>query len=307
MILSVVVMTYNHANFISQALDSVLMQKADFDYEILISEDCSTDRTREIVIGYQRRYPDKIRLLLSERNMRCNSVVSRAIDAAHGTYIAFLDGDDYWIHAEKLQKQVEFLHTHPQCSICFHNARVVYEDGRRSARNWTPENQPEFSTFEDIWMGNFIPMCSTMFRRAAIGAIPAWYEDLFPITDWPLHILSAQQGTIGYINEVMGVYRQHSGGFYSAHSEAEKQQKTLDFYRTMNVNLDYRYDALIGAAISKYFFEWAEEYEKRGDLRRARSCFKTCLQGRPVNRYLSVGRLLKMGARLYIKNPRAVA
>jgi glycosyltransferase involved in cell wall biosynthesis len=306
MTVSVVVMTYNHANFISQALDSVLMQEVTFDYEILISEDCSTDGTREIVTAYQKQYPDKIRLLLSERNLHCNIVVSRAIRAARGTFIAFLDGDDYWIHRQKLQRQVQFLDAYPQCSMCFHNARVIHEDGSRPPRNWTPEGQPEFSTFEEIWMGNFITLCSTMFRRRVLGSIPEWY-DSFLITDWPLHILSAQQGTIGYINEIMAVYRHHSGGVYSALGEVAKLQKTLDFYRAMNVNLDYRYSALIGAAISKYFFEWAEEYEKRGDLDRARSCFKTCLQGRPFNRYLSVRRLLKMGARLYIKGPRAPA
>jgi glycosyltransferase involved in cell wall biosynthesis len=303
-IVSVVVMTYNHGNFIAQALDSVLMQQVDFDYEILISEDCSTDGTREIVTRFGAQYPDRIRLLLSERNLHSNVVVSRAIQAARGTYIAFLDGDDYWTHQKKLQRQVQFLDSLLQCSMCFHNARVMHEDGSRPARNWTPDGQRAFSTFEDIWMGNFIPMSSTMFRRTVLGAISAWY-DSFPLTDWPLHILAAQQGTLGYINEVMSVYRLHSGGVYSVLTEAAKLQKTLEFYRTMNVNLNYRFDALIRAAMSKYFFEWAEEYEKRGDLDRARSCFKTCLQGRPFNRYLSARRLLKMGARLYIKRASA--
>jgi glycosyltransferase involved in cell wall biosynthesis len=300
MILSVVVMTYNHAAFIAQAIDSVLMQKVKCDFEILISEDYSTDGTREIVTDYQSRHPDQIRLLLSERNLRSNIIVRRGVEAARGTYIAFLDGDDYWLCADKLQMQLDFLAAHPQCSICFHNARVLYEDGARQPWNWVPDHQPPFATFEDIWMGNFIPMCSTMFRRAALGTLPAWYESCFPITDWPLHILGARHGTIGYINEVMGVYRQHSGGLYSVHSEAEKLEKTLQFYRDMNSNLDYQYDLLVRAAISRHFFEWAEEYETRGDLERARRCFRTCLQGRPFNKYLSARGLLKMGARLYL-------
>jgi glycosyltransferase involved in cell wall biosynthesis len=300
MILSVVVMTYNHVAFIAQAIDSVLMQEVECDYEILISEDCSTDGTREIVTDYQSRYPDRIRLLLSERNLRSNIVVRRGIEAARGMYIAFLDGDDYWTCADKLQKQLDFLTAHPHCSICFHNASVSYEDGVRAPWNWVPEHQPPFATFEDIWMGNFIPMCSAMFRRAALGEIPAWYEACFPITDWPLHILGARHGSIGYINEVMGVYRQHSGGLYSVHTEAKKLEKTLQFYRSMNANLDYRYDPLIRAAISKHFFEWAEEYEKRGDIEAARRCFRICFQGRPFNRFLSVRGLLKMGARLYL-------
>lgn len=302
---SVVVMTFNHARFIRQALDSVLAQRGARRYEVLISEDCSTDGTREIVVDYQRRYPDRIRLLLSEHNLRSNAVVRRGIEAARGAYVAFLDGDDYWTDPDKLEKQVEFLRAHPQCSMCFHNARVVDEEGTREARNWTPANQPRFTGFEDIWMGNFIPMCSAMFRRTALERIPAWYESLFPITDWPLHILSARHGAIGYLDEVMGVYRQHGGGLYSAQSEAQKQEQTLAFYRTMNANFDYRYDKLVRGALSRYFFEWAEEYKRRGDFARARRCLKTCFEGRPFSRHVPTVRLLRTAARVCLAAPKA--
>src|SRR5262245_48465575 len=105
---TVLVMTYNHAGFIAQALDSVLGQEVNFTYEVVISEDCSADGTREIVIAYQKNYPDRIRLLLSERNLHSNEIVVRGLQAAQGQYIALLDGDDYWTSAHKLQKQVEF-------------------------------------------------------------------------------------------------------------------------------------------------------------------------------------------------------
>ena len=111
---SVVVMTYNHRRFIEQALDSVLSQRTTFAWELLISEDCSTDGTREVVIDYQRRHPVRIRLLLSERNLRSNAVVARGINAARGQYVAMLDGDDYWIHDDKLQRQADFLGTQAQ-------------------------------------------------------------------------------------------------------------------------------------------------------------------------------------------------
>jgi len=304
--LSVLVMTYNHIRFIGQAIDSALAQRTDFPYEILVSEDCSTDGTREAVIERAAREPDRIRLLLSAVNLRSNAVVSRGIGAARGRYVAFLDGDDYWTDPRKLQKQVDFLRAHPECTMCFHNARVEYEDGRPSYL-WTPENQPRFSSFEDIWMGNFVPMCSTVFRRAAIADIPEWYESLFPITDWPLHILAARQGALGYLPEVMGVYRQHAGGLYSGHSEEEKQRRTLEFYRAMNANLGYRHDRLVRAATSRYFLEWAEEYEQRGEVAAARRCFRTSLQARPINAHGSPLQLLKVGLRLYVTGPRVRA
>lgn len=291
---TVLVMTYNHEKFIAQALESALMQRANFDYEILISEDCSTDRTRQIVIDYQKAHPDKIRLLLSEKNIHSNQIVVRGIKAARGEYVALLDGDDYWISPDKLQKQADFLDSHPECSMCFHNAKIFHETEGRAGGNWTPPGHKEISTLEDIWMGNFIATCSTMFRRDAIPEIPAWYDDMFPITDWPLHILHAERGHIGYIDEVMGVYRYHPGGYYSPLSESKKQQETLKFYRTMDRNLNYRYSKLVKVAIARYFFEWAEEYESRGDLERMKECLKNSLSGNLLNPFIPKRKLLRM-------------
>lgn len=291
---SILVMTYNHEKFISQALESVAMQETNFEYEILISEDCSTDGTREIVLDFQKAHPEKVRLLLSKQNVHSNEIVVRGIQAARGQYIALLDGDDYWISPHKLQKQADFLDNHPECSLCFHNARIFHEAEGREGRNWTPPDQKEISTLEDIWMGNFIATCSTMFRRGVIGEIPEWYNDFFPITDWPLHILNAEQGNIGYIDEVMGVYRYHPGGLYSPFSETRKQQETLKFYRIMNKNLKYRYNKIVKAAISRYFFEWAEEYRNRGEFEKMKDCLKICLSGNPFDRFIPKKKLVRM-------------
>lgn len=296
---SVLVMTYNHEKFIEQALESVLMQQVNFDYEILISEDCSTDTTREIVLRYHQRYPEKIRLLLSEKNLHNNQIVVRGINAAKGDYIALLDGDDYWRSAEKLQIQADYLDRHPECAMCFHNAQVIHEDGDLQPHYWTPADQREFSTLEDMWMGNFIATCSTMFRRGLIGQVPSWYDAMFPITDWPLHLLHAEQGKIGYINKVMGVYRYHSGGLYSAHSEKRKQEETLKFYHTMNANLNFKYESMVKVALSRYFFEWAEEYLQRKDIKNARWCFKNYLSGQPLNPYIPYKTALKIALRIY--------
>lgn len=297
---SVLVMTYNHARFIAQALDSALMQETSFPYEIIVSEDCSSDGTREIVKDYHRRFPDKIRLLLSERNLASNAVVARGVDAARGEYVALLDGDDYWVSPHKLQKQVDFLEHHPECAICFHNATVVHENGSQEPHLWTRMNQREITTLEDLWMGNYIATCSTMFRRGLFGEFPAWYESFFPITDWPLHILNAEHGKIGYINEVMGVYRYHSQGAYSQLSQPEKLEATLQFYRRMNACLNFKYNGLVQTAIAKYFIEWAEEYLRRGDVGAARRAFKLYLTGRPINKYISLKRMGALCLRLYL-------
>ena len=102
---TVLLVTYNHSAYIRQAVESVLAQEADFEWEVLITEDCSTDGTREIVQEYADRHPERIRLLLSKLNQNDNEVVSRGIDAARGTYLALLDGDDYWLGPRKLELQ----------------------------------------------------------------------------------------------------------------------------------------------------------------------------------------------------------
>jgi glycosyltransferase involved in cell wall biosynthesis len=304
---SVLVMTFNHRRFIEEALDSVLSQRTQFDWELLVSEDCSTDGTREVVIDYQRRSPGRIRLLLSERNLRSNAVVARGIAAARGQYIALLDGDDFWSCADKLQRQVEFMDAHPECSICFHNARVVHEDGSRPPWNWVPAGQRQLSTLEDLWMGNFIPTCSTMYRNGVVGTLPDWYSSFFVtptlfITDWPLHVLHAERGLIGYLDEVMGTYRYHSGGLYSRHGEYEKLALTLEFYRKMNELTQHRYERVIAGAVSRYFLDWADEYQRRGETARAYECLRTCLKGSPFSRFVSFRHLMQTGTRVWLAN-----
>jgi len=296
---SILIKAYNHEPFIARAIESVLAQETDVAYEIVVGEDCSTDRTRDVLRDVRDRHPERIRVLLRERNLGNIRNFTDTLSACTGEYVALLDGDDYWTARDKLAKQAAFLDAHPECSMCFHNATVVHEDGSRPPWNWTPPQQKPLATLEDIWRGNFIATCSSMFRRGVCGPLPPWYDALFPITDWPLHILHAEHGAIGYLDEVMGVYRYHAGGLYSPFTEEEKLAQTRQFYETMNRNLGHRHDALVRAAMSNYFVEWAEEYCARGLLAQARACFRTALGGKPLSRQVSLGRLWKLGWTLY--------
>lgn len=297
--ISVLIMTYNHVKFITKALDSVFSQEVDFDFEVVISEDYSTDGTREIIFDYQKKFPNRIRLLLSLKNLHSNEVVARGIRDCQGEYVALLDGDDYWTSPYKLQKQSTFLDRNPECSMCFHNAKAFYDDDPENSWLWTKPDQKEFSTLEDLWLGNTIATCSTMFRNGAFGSVPDWYS-FFPITDWPLHILNAEQGLVGYINEVMGAYRLHKGGDYSLLSQDQKLRTTFTFYHLMDYNLEFRYHSLIQESLSNYFYGWSKEYEVQGDLERAKNCFKVCLSGNPIGNQIRPQWLLKLWLKLYI-------
>ena len=224
---SVLMITYNHERFIAQALDSILMQRVDFDYEIVVGEDCSTDATREILLEYQHKFPDRIRLLLPDKNLGMLGNFAATLNECHGDYIALLDGDDYWTSPDKLQRQVAYLDAHPECSACFHNVLITHEGAPEKDRLFhEPPLANSFYALDEILTSHFIPCCSTFFRARLFSGFPEWYPKM-PMQDWPLHILNAEHGTYGYINEVMAAYRVHGGSVWSNRKRLEVLEKTI--------------------------------------------------------------------------------
>jgi glycosyltransferase involved in cell wall biosynthesis len=294
---SVVMITYNHEQFITQAVASAVEQEVNFDYEIVIGEDCGTDRTREILLELAKKHPDKIRLLLHEKNLGANRNFITTIQAAKGEYIAVLDGDDYWTSPHKLQKQVDFLDHHPECVICFHNALAVYSDKSRAEHALRPANQKAISTIEDLFAANFIPACSEMYRREVEPDLPAWYYSL-KIGDWPHHILKAQHGKIGYINEVMATYRIHRGGTWSAKNDLSRLRTYLEMFALLNVYLGYNYDRLIRAKIASYCLDMAAVQAELGDIASAKRYLSKSISDYPTKQIRWLDMAVLMG-RLY--------
>jgi glycosyltransferase involved in cell wall biosynthesis len=194
---SVLITTYNHEAYITNAIESALAQHTNFEYEIIIGEDHSTDRTREIVQDFNEKHSDKIRVLFSDP---ADSERDRAfgppgktnfvggVQACTGQYIALLDGDDYWTDVHKLQKQVDFLDTNPEFAIACHNVTMFYEDGSAEPANLLPPGHPKISTIEDLIFGNYISTCSLMFRRSLFPKLPDWFYTV-DIGDWALHLM----------------------------------------------------------------------------------------------------------------------
>jgi glycosyltransferase involved in cell wall biosynthesis len=264
--LSILMVTYNHAKYIAQALDSVLMQEVNIEYEIVLGEDCSTDNTRAILLEYKKRHPDKIRLLLHQTNVGAHDNFIATYKACRGEYIAYLEGDDYWTSPGKLQKQVDFLDAHPECSICFHNSEEFYEDGSKPSWLYCSKDQKEISKLEDlIEKCNFIPSCSVLFRNGLFGDFPDWYSTL-GMGDWILHLLNAQHGDIGYINEVMGRHRHHSSGTWSFRSQAKNILEIITAYETINKYLNLKYNDLISKKIAEYNFSLFRIAINNGEL-----------------------------------------
>ena len=270
---SVLIMTYNQEGFIAQAVTSALMQEVNFDYEIVIGEDASTDRTREIVLEFQEKYPGKVRALLrdsvdAERDRAAGvggkGNVVNGLKACKGQYVAMFDGDDYWTDVRKLQKQVDLLDSHPDFAICCHDVRMFYEDSSKEPTNLAPAIRKEVFTLEDLLLANVVPPCSVLFRRGLFREFPPWFYTL-KLGDWPMHIINAQHGKVGYINEVMAAYRFHSGGFWSAMSPLSQGLEIIKMLQHFDAYLGFNYKKQIRAGKAAWYLHLAEISYRDGD------------------------------------------
>lgn len=199
------------------------MQETDFPVELVIGDDYSTDKTREICLEYQRKFPDKIRVLAREKNLGIAENFIDALDNCDGKYIALCEGDDYWTHPQKLQKQTDFLEANPDFAMCFHNAIVIYDNKNKASHKLTNEKKDVF-TFADVVKKNFsMATNSCVYRNNIYQSLP----DSFPMFDWTLHLLVSSHGNIKFFDEVMSIYRRHEGGWTNL-SSTVKAKRVLD-------------------------------------------------------------------------------
>lgn len=226
---SVVLRTYDHEPFVAQAIESVLIQRTGFPFELIVGEDCSSDGTREIVRDYAERHPDLITAVLPERNLGHGEIFRRALDATAGELIAYLDGDDYWTSPHKLARQVEFLERNPGCANCFHDVSLVYDRAGMPSGALSPAFGDGQFGLDQIVMECFVPAPSMMFRREVAAALRPWVFDSAWI-DWLIHIRSAELGPIGYLPEPLAAYRVHRGGMFSAMDRVSQLEEDVDFY-----------------------------------------------------------------------------
>lgn len=254
--LSVCMVTYNHEKYIQQAIESVLMQKTDFYYELVIGEDCSTDKTKNIVIAYKKKYPRIVRMFINKINVGAGLNFIHTLKACKGEYIALLDGDDYWTDPYKLQKQVDFLNNHHAYTICSHNVYVTQDGSTELPIEWLGNTHRKTSTLEDILQyGSGGATCSLVFQKKSIFPLPKWYHSL-PGGDWALQILSTTHGNMYYFNNVMGVYqRGHPNNALAIATQNARKKgsetiglsylNNLSIINTFDKYFNYRYTNLL--------------------------------------------------------------
>lgn len=206
--LSVTVVTYNHGEWLRECLQSIVTQETTFPFEVIVGDDCSTDgTTREILCEFAASYPNLIVPILREKNLGMTENWFDVVRRTRGEYIAHIDGDDRMLPG-KLQKQVDFLDEHPDCSVVTHDLHVFNGQTGNTISAKTDRNIPAIADINYLVLNRtYFGHSSKMFRR---NAMLSWYRDK-PTVDFFIHIENASRGNIGYIDQVLGEHRKSSG------------------------------------------------------------------------------------------------
>lgn len=247
-IVTVVVITFNHERYIEQAVLSVLSQKLEEHFEILVGDDCSTDRTRELLRKLSDAHPGRLRLIFRDTNIGLSSNLQDCREKARGKYMAILEGDDYWTDDRKLRKLIDAMEANDDWSMCFHACQVKHLDveGHDFIAPLKPPERPLVVT--DMLRENRVhTMTVTMYRQGVIRQTPDWHRQLRN-GDWALYVMHADRGPIGFVPDVMAVYRVHSRGFWSGWNTFDRWLQTLTLFDCLERYLEGRYGTEVRAA-----------------------------------------------------------
>jgi glycosyltransferase involved in cell wall biosynthesis len=235
-LVSVICITYNQARYIEQTLDSILAQRASFNFEILVGDDCSSDGTSEIIAKYAENHSEIV-AVLRKTNFGPNANFRDLAHRVRGRYVAVCEGDDFWTDPAKLQKQVDFFEEHPEFSVCFHRVRVLYED-YPDVEEYFPETCTGEVSLQQLVRQNCIQTNSVMYRWRFHAGYPFELKPEIVPGDWYTHLLQAKVGRVGYMDDCMAVYRRHAMGMWSPYaSELARSRRygngEIEFFRSL--------------------------------------------------------------------------
>lgn len=283
-LLSVAVVTYNHENYLTEALDGILMQETDFPFEIVIHDDCSTDNTVNILEEYANKYPNLIKLILQKENQYSQGIKIERIlfPKLIGKYIALCEGDDYWIDPHKLQIQLDEMRKIENCQISFHSAINRWEDKSKKDEITTKQadgNKLFISNEIVLGGGAFCPTASLVLEKKAIDNLPAWF-DRAPMADYFLQIFGSLKGGALYIDRPMSVYRLNSiGSWSSTMLDIKKKEKEfkriLATLKEMDEYFDLQFHSEIIERESDVYHELALSYLLNNDFEKFKENIST--------------------------------
>ena len=272
--LAVLLVCYNNHDTIAECLESVLAQQVDFNFTIIIGDDFSTDGTRDILLSYQKRFSEKIILLFPKNNLLnpvkyhfSNSPIAYSFynEALNYKYSAFIDGDDFWTKSNKLQKQVDLLESHPDCSICTHWVKTKDESGQGIHENaFVSKDFPQKMTSYDMFIpsdtrspkGTGYHPQSWMFRSHLLNNIPNWILKLRGVDDL-MFIDFLNYGYCHCLQEFMGTYRIRKTSSWAPLHDRIKGISHLHYL--LRVRNEYAiYRSRVDRLLRKHLAEWKD-------------------------------------------------
>ena len=251
-LVSVHCITYNHENYIAQALDGFLMQKTNFPFEVIVHDDASPDKTADIVREYEKKYPAIIKAIYQTENQysKRDGTIERIMnEACKGKYIALCEGDDYWIDENKLQMQVDFLEGNPEYTMCFSNCKVEC-DGVIEEQITPGICVNSTVATKDLILngGMFIPTPSIVYNKSILVNYPSYCKECW-VGDYPLQIYSSLVGKVFCFESPFVVYRKLSQGSWTAKTSKQSfnQKKSgieseLRMLNGLNCMSSYQYN-----------------------------------------------------------------
>lgn len=239
MMVSICCVTFNHVDYIRQCLEGFMVQKTNFDYEVIINDDCSTDGTVDIIREFENKYPGKIRPIYHDENQWSkgirNILATFVYPKARGKYYAVCEGDDYWTDPYKLQKQVDYLEAHPDTVMCFHNAMIHYEDGMNPDKEFSSLEDRDY-TGPEIYEKWIVPTASVLFRNWIVNS-DLFHKCMdnknFAYGDILLFVSCAEQGVVHAFSDNMSVYRRQSNSYSYKAPMLPRCKHHFEFYKTM--------------------------------------------------------------------------
>jgi glycosyltransferase involved in cell wall biosynthesis len=254
-LVSCCLITYNHIDYIEKAVESILMQQTEFEFEIIIADDFSKDGTREKIMEYAEKHPGKIKTIIREKNIGPAKNFIELLNAATGKYIAYLEGDDYWTDNLKLQQQADFLEAHDDYAISAHNTTVIDKSNRTYLYSNIAASNSLHHTFTlvDYLQNHFIHSSSLMFRRSMFKPFPWWYETAFA-GDGFLILLLSLEGKIDYINKPMSLYRHNSNSVSNYSSRVEINKNFERHFKLFDEHSGYKFSKEINEKIFSLSF-----------------------------------------------------
>lgn len=275
-IVSVYCLAYNHEKYIRDALEGFINQKTNFNFEVIVHDDASTDNTKIIIEEYAKKYPNLIIPIYQVENTHRKGIdkfKEFIYPKMRGKYVAICEGDDFWTDENKLQIQVDYLNSHPDYSACVHNTKQIDMATGKETLMYNNDYERDLS-FEEIVKrgGACYHTTSLMYRIQYADNRPHFFEVIKPIGDYPLSIYLILNGKIHFINKIMSCYR--LGTEYSwSKSNMNKDnrilrtKKIIQMLNEVNEYSNYKYEQVINSVISQNEFLQLEYEGKYSDLR----------------------------------------